>query len=415
MRINKYNEYIIESILIQLINESEVVFRKDFKELLDDMQTGFDDSVDKICNILIDIVKSNRDLDIVQNYIGLSDEIDKVSFIPDNKVNDLDIKVTGNIVGVGLKNELHSIQKDAKLPLEGMLFLPVNEFMENDIINSWKIAKKINMALVPDTSWNQYTLYYLQNTEDPTKFITTYSYNNDIKLPYEYIDNGVNKIKIGRYINKLLDLYFSSNPERNKFTDSDIEKFTNKFISTMEYKRNALNHFKVVKGEDIKHWYLSDNYAGQTGQLGQSCMRYSKCQDYFKIYIENPDVCQLVIFTDKTDRLLGRALLWTLEDGDLYMDRIYTTKDSNVELFRKWGNLNGYKKQYPTNSYELKVKVTPKNHEFYPYMDTFKYYKPEDGLLSNTMFKSTYLLLQEHDGQAERIEIKTNFIKSFFQ
>jgi hypothetical protein len=46
MRINKYNEYITESILIQLINESEVVFKKDFKELLDDMQTGFNDSVD---------------------------------------------------------------------------------------------------------------------------------------------------------------------------------------------------------------------------------------------------------------------------------------------------------------------------------------------------------------------------------
>lgn len=402
MRINKYNEYITESILIQLINESEVVFKKDFKELLDDMQTGFNDSVDKICNILIDIVKSNRDLDVVQNYIGLSDEIDKVSFIPDNKVNDLDIKVTGNIIGIGLKNELHSIQKDAKLPLEGMLFLPSNEFMENDIINSWKIAKKINMALVPDTNWNQYTLYYLQNTEDLTKFTTVYSHVDDIGLPFEYIDNGVNKIKIGRYINKLLDLYFSSNPdERKKYTNSDIEAFTNKFISAMEYKRNALDHFKIVKGEDIKYWYLVDNYVGRTGQLGQSCMRHSICQDFFKIYIDNPDVCQLVIFTDTRDKLLGRALLWTLEDGNLYMDRIYTTRDSSTELFRKWGNLNGYRKQYP-NSNELKVKIPAKSYELYPYMDTFKYYKPEEGLLANRMLETPYLELQEDNGQAER-------------
>ena len=62
-------------------------------------------------------------------------------------------------------------------------------------------------------------------------------------------------------------------------------------------------------------------------------MKYYRCKDYFNIYIENPDVCQLLIFTDPNDKLLGRALLWKLEDGSNYMDRIYTNRDSYIELF----------------------------------------------------------------------------------
>lgn len=413
MKINKYNNYIIESVLIELINESEIRFKKDFFELLIDMETGFNDSVDKISKMLLSISKSNKDLDILQNYIGLSDDIDKVSFVPDNKVNNYNIKIIDNIV-IGQGKKLHPIQIEAELPLEGMLFLNINEFLENDLINSWRLVKEINMSTIPGTNYSDITLYYLINSEDRSlstpdynsKFITVYHHNYDRTLPFEYIipNNNVSKIKIGRYVTKLLDLYFSEDPiERKEYTVSDVEKFTNKFISMMEYKKNALEHFRIVKGEEIKHWYLSDNYSSQTGQLGQSCMRYDSCQDYFQIYISNPNVCQLLIFTDINDKLLGRALLWKLKDGSLYMDRIYTTKDSSIELFNKWGDMNGYKKKYPiSNSNNLIVEISPYNYEFYPYMDTLKYYKPEQGILSSRILDKPYLELQESNGQAER-------------
>jgi hypothetical protein len=401
MKINKYEHFLLESVVNELILEANITFKKDFIEVLDDMKTGFFGPVDKICDVLLDMI--GTDIDINQNNIGLSTETDKVTFIPEDKLDQANIKIIKNVVSNSPDKSLHPIQVEAKLPLEGMIFTEVENFLENDIINNWKIVKTIDMTIIPNSDYNDCILYYLQNTDDPTKFTTIFQYSNKPNdIPFEYIlpENKMGKIKIGRYVNRLLDLEFKGD-QRKEYTASDVEQFTNKFVSTVEYKLKALDYFRIISGGEIKHWYLSDNYAGQTGQLGQSCMRYSHCQEYFDIYLDNPEVCQLVIFTDPKDKLLGRALLWTLEDGNLYMDRIYTTRDSNIELFCKWGTLNGYKKQYPNSNY-LKVKITPKSYELYPYMDTFKYYKPEEGLLSNKMLEIPYLELQEHNGQAER-------------
>lgn len=69
----------------------------------------------------------------------------------------------------------------------------------------------------------------------------------------------------------------------------------------------------------------------------------------------------------------------------------------------KWGDMNGYKKKYPIlNSNNLIVEILPDNYEFYPYMDTLKYYKPEQGILSSRILDKPYLELQESNGQAER-------------
>jgi hypothetical protein len=416
MKINKYENFIVESVFNELLLEANIVYKKEFIDTINDLKTGFSNPVDNICDFLLDIV--GKDLDITQNYIGLSDEVDKISFIPEDKIGKADIKLLPGTVVNGGDGQLHEIQKDAKLPLEGMLWIQPENFLENNIINSWKLIKTINMAIIPDTNFNQYTLYYLQNNEDPTKFTTTYKYS-DNPIPFEYKLNNDSKLKIGRYVNRLLDLYLGSNPiERRRYTASDVEKFSNKFVSVMEYQKNALDHFRIVTGdEEIKHWYSENNYAGQTGQLGQSCMKYIRCGDYFNIYIENPDVCQLLIFTDPNDKLLGRALLWKLEDGSNYMDRIYTTRDSYIELFNDWGKENGYTKHYEKNSpNKLSVRIKGKDYGLYPYMDTFKYFKiykglpgpmetPDDvGLLTNNTnhIEKPYLELENTLGQALR-------------
>jgi len=405
MKINKYENFLLESVINELILEANISFNRDFMEVLGDMETGFNDPVSKICEVLLKIVKSERDLNISQNNIGLSNEVDKVTFVPEDKLENATIRLLpGTVVNGG--GELHTIQKEAKLPEEGMVFIQPENFLENNIMNSWKLVKTINMATVPDSKFNYYILYYLQNVDDSTKFITTYKHRDRFTNPFEYIlpENTIGKIKIGRYINRLLDLYLGDDPiERRRYTASDVEKFVNKFIGLMEYKQNALDYFRIITGGEIKHWYLSDNYSGQTGQLGQSCMRHKICQEFFDIYLDNPNVCQLLIFVDMNDKLLGRALLWKLEDGSKFMDRIYTTRDSNIDLFVKWGKENGYTKHYErTSNNNLSVKVEPKDYAQYPFMDTFKYYKPEDGILSNKQLEKPYLELQQSNGQALR-------------
>jgi hypothetical protein len=59
----------------------------------------------------------------------------------------------------------------------------------------------------------------------------------------------------------------------------------------------------------------------------------------FDIYIENPDVCSLLILKDQIESSIhGRALLWILDDGYKYMDRGYTNRNGLDGLFEV-GNL----------------------------------------------------------------------------
>jgi len=64
---------------------------------------------------------------------------------------------------------------------------------------------------------------------------------------------------------------------------------------------------------------------------------------------------------------------------EINMSTIPGTNYSGIELFNKWGDMNGYKKKYPISNY-----------------------KPEQGILSSRILDKPYLELQESNGQAER-------------
>ena len=94
-------------------------------------------------------------------------------------------------------------------------------------------------------------------------------------------------------------------------------------------------------------------------------------------------------------KIMGRALLWNLETK--IMDRIYTTNDEQLSFyFKKWASENGYlfrSQQNWFNSLQfeksgsqkklLRIEVKLKNSDFryYPYMDTFKFFNPDQQLL----------------------------------
>jgi len=406
MKINKFNNFIIESVISKLILEANVVYKKEFIDTLKDLQNSYDYSVEKVANILLKMI--GTDLDIIQNYIGLSDDVDKISFIPTNKVKFDKVKIIDGRVVDGGRPNIHQIILDAKIPTEGIVMFQPNEYLTNNIINDWNLVGTYDMdSDTIKTNFNGYILYHLQNNDDPTKFTVAYKSKSDREDGIEPIlSSSTGKLKIGRYINRLLDLYFNTDKiERKVYSASDIEKFVNAFTSTMEFNINALNFFEVVKGEDIIKWYYNENYAARTGQLGQSCMQYDKCKEYFGIYEKNPDVCQLLILKDTTgQKIMGRALLWNTDNGDKYMDRVYTNKDSLLNLFDKWSEQNGYLKNFKNNQGNLKVKVRPMDYGQYPYMDTFKYYNIEDGILTDNsnLIKRPYLILQNTNGDAER-------------
>ena len=143
---------------------------------------------------------------------------------------------------------------------------------------------------------------------------------------------------------------------------------------------------QVVEGEDIRLYYHYDQYANDnTESLGNSCMRHDSCQEFFDIYVDNPDKVKMAI-AKTPDGIIGRALLWTTDCGTKVMDRIYGN-EITINGMKAWAHANSYihkKVQSYSNDTDFvttvgeiitgEYKITlERNNDYMPYMDTFKY------------------------------------------
>jgi hypothetical protein len=199
---------------------------------------------------------------------------------------------------------------------------------------------------------------------------------------------------IGKMINSLFD----------NFTDEAINRFSNAYKAEIS-ALYIYDSFKIIIGEDIRKWYSEKNYAPVGGNLNQSCMRHDNCQSFFDIYCNNPEKCGLLILTDENNKLLGRALVWKnlrKPTDKTFMDRIYTVKQSDEELFKKYAIEKGWIYKYSQSPHDLTyvengqriqksvaIQVKPEKYKKYPYMDTFKYYNPGTGRLGSDLGNPT--------------------------
>jgi hypothetical protein len=249
------------------------------------------------------------------------------------------------------------------------------------------------------------------------------------KSKYEMIKNdegkdpfgdgvGRTKIKVGRFIKRFLT---KSAFEEFGLKDTDVEKFVNYYKSYFNYDPEKLI---VVEGDDIKKYYLEDNYfrpdGCRYGTLWNSCMRQSERNKFMKLYSVNP-VKMLVLLTDD-GKVRARALLWDevkeFDSDKVYkfMDRIYTVYDHDVDIFKKWASDNGYITKWEQNAKtELYIDIDGnperkhlyvilENHDlsYYPYLDTFKYFNPGRNRFSNSEYYDYSYKLVQSNGQVER-------------
>lgn len=267
------------------------------------------------------------------------------------------------------RNILKDIQKT-----ENELVKEVATFLLNSE-NSNQIEDKYTLIDITDKndyiSYIQVNRLVKDNPEEPYKEV------NPPTSKFWKDENLRTNHKIGRWVTHLYkDVYKS-----NGYTAKQIEDFVNEYKSTFDSLGKP--KFILLKGDDIKWAYLEDNYAKLTGQLGQSCMRYKNCQSFFNIYTENPDVCQLLVLKSDEGKVKGRALIWTLDNGTKYMDRIYTNDDSDKNLFIKWCEENNIDKNYTNYPGNMKVIVGRSDYNEYPYMDTFNIFDISGTYLSN--------------------------------
>ena len=241
-----------------------------------------------------------------------------------------------------------------------------------------------------------------------------------------------NEIRVGKIVRSLLKL------SGENFSDKQIEEFVNKFKATIDsMEGNSFDRFETVSGTDILKYYNINNYADfDEGQLGQSCLN-NKPHEIFDMYVMNPNVVKLVILkAPESDKIIGRALLWKVDfylhdgllfsesdedsedeeikesiglKGELFMDRIYTSKDSDVALFKMYADsIGAWSKELQTSSYKYRedfhywfnvqrngemkegnmtVQLDDYSFTKYPYLDTFCYYNTQEGLLCNDRYQ----------------------------
>lgn len=177
-------------------------------------------------------------------------------------------------------------------------------------------------------------------------------------------------IKLGRLISKLsiaMNELVSQNPKNFfKIKDDIIEKAHNIWMSV-----NATGiKYEILTGDDILKGYTKSNYVSAYGTLQNSCM--GDMHHLLDLYTKNPDKISLLVFYDREEetKISGRCLLWKADDGNLYHDRIYHTKDWFEHVFTEIAKKLGYTKLYLSN---IQARVTLENLDFrkYPYLDTF--------------------------------------------
>ena len=291
------------------------------------------------------------------------------------------------------------------------------------IENKSEVAKLLILSERSNQVLTQYTLIDITDKNDTVSFIQVnrilrkypemeidkelFTQGNHIKMNgSEFWNESRTEMNIGRWSRRTFSEAGKSIP------DSDIEKFVNLYKAAFDSKDEDNSNLQLLSGEDIRHWYLEDNYETRKGQLGSSCMRYKNCQKYLDIYVQNPKVCQLLILKGEDDKIKGRALIWKLYHhkegkqfykGDYYMDRIYTNNDSDKILFQDWAEKRGmryYGSSYKTD-WIMYVRLDNSGFEYYPYMDTFICYDTDNLLLCNdeSLWPSDgYIKIQETDG-----------------
>jgi hypothetical protein len=229
-------------------------------------------------------------------------------------------------------------------------------------------------------------------------------------------------IKIGRFVRKFLNQQAF---DEFSISDSDVEKFVNFYKSYFNFSEKNL---KIVDGEDIKKYYLEENYfrpdGYRFGSLWNSCMRQSERNKFMTLYSLHPDKVKMLVFFSDCGKVRARALLWDdvreFDSNEVYkfMDRIYYVYDHDVNSLKKWAIDRGYLTKWEQNAKSelyldvsgncerkhLYVTLDNHNLSYYPYLDTFKYYNVREGRFSNSeSFRFDWKLVQS-SGRTYRVE-----------
>lgn len=392
----KYGDFILEKVIYDLLLESKIEFSKSFLGILGSIKHP----------IAQDILSlQSQDKKINYNYIDVDlKSVDEITFIQDARAQRMtkDVenlyKLTNSSGHLKITDFKTEEGREQNTEIYNLLGMNIEEAKKAPQGSQIRVLGKI---VSPYDSNKVYAGY--ECVTDPTMkaVINVNGIQEDTEVYQKLWTTARNPLKIGRFINSMLPLTGKT------YTDSEKEKFVSEWKSILGVMNNAFAKFGVVEGSRLVHFYHVDNYEEAEGTLGNSCMSEAD-SSWLEIYEDNSDVCKMVVkwsengqIVDgvfKSNKIVGRALLWTTTSGDIFMDRIYTIDSSDEELFKKYAESNGWwakKSQNSSQSFtavrgsESKspvyvVQLKRSYNGEYPYLDTLCYLNDDSGKLSNS-------------------------------
>lgn len=397
MKLFRYNDWITESKL-ELLLEANMDFSEEFIATVAKVKSPLSEKILKLYK---------NDVDVDANYIELSDKENFLLFKSDKRVESTCIIEQPNYIYRKESKDLFPEHKKffKKKDFASLLIYDKLKDISGRIVSEIKSDdERISDKLKRDIERGR-TFYHIKFNYDGNEY-DAIVHEFGIKKGPKYVKSQ--EIRVGSFVQTLL------RKAGEKFTPQELEDFVIKFNNEVKAKKeNLFKNFEIVKGDDIKKYYLQGNYESGNHTLGGSCMRYSRCQPYLNIYSKNPGQVSLVILRSDEDpeKIKGRALLWNAYyltsnqddyNGKLFMDRIYTNNSKDEELFKKFAIERGfvYKKtqNYSKSDFmfgdeltpigEIQVKIENSDYargefQYYPYIDTLTFYNPSKMILSN--------------------------------
>lgn len=351
----------------------------------------------RIAKALIDL--ENKNFEVTQNYIDITDIKDTVSFTPERKAKQI----------IDLQPEIWKTSDSTK----HLTHSSANRNMFNDLgyikpgNDPWGPGPGVQVIILSEAKSRISDKIYciiqeLEGTRQTVVNKATLETSNCYKKIWTSNRNG---IRIGRLTRSLLT------SASINFTIKEIEEFTNQFKAAHDFNNNATNKFDIVSGDDISKWYHFEKYTQGGGTLNNSCMGNVK-KEFFDIYSKNPQVKLVILYGDEgkldsnkytSDKIKGRAILWNnVEcigvDGKInFMDRIYTSQDSDINLFKIFAESKGfwYKKEQSMDIFckitngvveeraNITLSLDKTNFPFYPYTDTMSFVNLDNNIITN--------------------------------
>jgi hypothetical protein len=396
-RLFRYSEFLNES-KIEMLLEANITYGNLFNKVLDQIDSP-------VAKTLLSL--SGKEVDVNTNFIDVNrDKDDVVLFKPDDKVSKAAMVphpgAAYDILGKRLLGD------EYRIPATGQTGEVEKEYTREEC----EVLSSGNFSFMYDNN-GALVLFRWRDSKGVGKCFFD---KRSLTFGPEAVKQS--EVGVGRFVRAILK---KANVD---FKDSEIEDFVYKYRAEVAKLGDVFSRFKILEGEDIRKYYHKDKYENDKGTLGSSCMRYPRCQEYFDIYVKNTDQCNLVVLMsdEKDDAICGRAILWTDHEGRRLMDRIYTNRTQDEQLFKEFAKKNRFYHKRNQNMNEDEPFITPDGevesiatkivlsvarYEYFPYMDSFKYFYEGFGserpsyIANSTRFSHDFELTDTDGGHAD--------------